>query len=64
MAVLESPRDGWIVRIVVVAIERKIRERNLVQLQLFRRETHQGTGKLSIDRLLGKAADKVPNGIQ
>jgi hypothetical protein len=63
-SIFESPRHGWIVRIVVVAIERKIRERNLFQLQLFRRETHQGTRKLPIDRLLGKAADKLSNGVR
>ena len=48
----------------VVAVERKVPERNLGQHEFSRRQAHQGMCKLSIDGGLRKTSDEVTDGVR
>ena len=56
--VLERARDGRIVGVVVVAVERQVLEVNLLEGQSFGRQLGQSGGELSVDRCLGETANE------
>jgi hypothetical protein len=61
---LEGPRHGRVVGVVVRAVERQVANRNLGELHLLRLKLDQRVRELAIDRRLRDAADEVSNFIR
>src|SRR5690242_2373955 len=59
---LERAARGWVVLVVVVAVERQIGDGNLAQLEGWWRESGERQSELAIDRSAREATDEVTDG--